>query len=149
LHASIWWNYIEYMLLRNMAKCNCHRLKYLVLYHKRVIALILRNIIYTKKSSWNTWYYIIINTIYVGYVSDAIIPLSVNVVMGSHGLQHTCTNKVGLINNVQFKYVSIKIYGHTSKKNLSEINWPSVQKLLALPEHLTSPQICNIAFSTH
>jgi hypothetical protein len=28
-----------------MVKCNCHRLKYLVLYYKRVIALILRNII--------------------------------------------------------------------------------------------------------
>jgi hypothetical protein len=28
------------MLQRNMVKCNCHRLKYLVLYYKRVIALI-------------------------------------------------------------------------------------------------------------
>ena len=28
-----------------MVKCNCHRLKYLVLYYKRVIALILRNIV--------------------------------------------------------------------------------------------------------
>jgi hypothetical protein len=27
---------------RSMVKCNCHRLKYLVLYYKRVIALILR-----------------------------------------------------------------------------------------------------------
>ena len=28
------------MLQRNMVKCNCHRLKYLVLYYKRVIGLI-------------------------------------------------------------------------------------------------------------
>jgi hypothetical protein len=33
------------MLQRNMVKCNCFRLKYLVLYYKRVIALILRNIV--------------------------------------------------------------------------------------------------------
>ena len=44
-------------------------------------------------------------------------------------LDEAMVSKVGLINNVQFKYVSIKIYGHTSKKNLSEINWPSVQKI--------------------
>ena len=31
------------MLQRNMVKCNCHRLKYLVLYYKRVIALIFLN----------------------------------------------------------------------------------------------------------
>jgi len=31
------------MLQRNTVKCNCHRLKYLVLYYKSVIALILRN----------------------------------------------------------------------------------------------------------
>ena len=34
-----------YMLQRNMMKFNCHRLKYLVLYYKRVIALILRNVV--------------------------------------------------------------------------------------------------------
>jgi len=28
-----------------MVKCNCHRLKYLVLYYKRVITLILSNIV--------------------------------------------------------------------------------------------------------
>jgi hypothetical protein len=33
------------MLQRNMVKCNCHRLIYLVLYYKRVIALILMNIV--------------------------------------------------------------------------------------------------------
>ena len=33
------------MVQRNMVKCNCHRLKYLVLYYKRVIALIMRNIV--------------------------------------------------------------------------------------------------------
>ena len=35
------------MLQRNMVKCNCHRLEYLVLhvYNKRVIALILRHIV--------------------------------------------------------------------------------------------------------
>ena len=33
------------MLQRNTVKCNCPRLKYLVLYYKRVIALILRNIV--------------------------------------------------------------------------------------------------------
>jgi hypothetical protein len=38
-------HYMEYMLQRNVMKCNCHRLKYLVLYYKRVIALILRNIV--------------------------------------------------------------------------------------------------------
>ena len=48
-----------------------------------------RNVIVTD---WNIWYYIIINTIYVGYVSDTVIPLSVNVAMGSHRLQHTCIN---------------------------------------------------------
>jgi len=36
------------MLQRNMMKCNCHRLKYLVLYYKRVISLILRNIVPRK-----------------------------------------------------------------------------------------------------
>ena len=30
------------MLQRSMVKCNCHKLKYLVLYYKRVIALILK-----------------------------------------------------------------------------------------------------------
>jgi hypothetical protein len=35
---------IEYMLQRNIVKCNCHKLKYFVLYYERVIALILRNI---------------------------------------------------------------------------------------------------------
>ena len=40
-----WQNYIKYMLQRIMIKCNGHRLKYLVLYYKRVIALILRNIV--------------------------------------------------------------------------------------------------------
>ena len=29
------------ILQRNLVKCNCHRLKYLVLYYKSVIALIL------------------------------------------------------------------------------------------------------------
>jgi hypothetical protein len=29
------------MLQRNMMKCNCHRLNYLVLYYKQVITLIL------------------------------------------------------------------------------------------------------------
>ena len=33
------------MLQRNTVKCNCPRLKYLVLCNKRVIALILRNIV--------------------------------------------------------------------------------------------------------
>ena len=37
-------------------------------------------------------------------------------------LNEGMVSKVGLINNVQFKYASIKIYGHTSKKNLSDIN---------------------------
>jgi hypothetical protein len=36
---------IKYMLQRNMVKCNCHKLKYLVLYYERVIVLILRNIV--------------------------------------------------------------------------------------------------------
>jgi hypothetical protein len=36
---------IKYVIIpRNMIKCNCHRLKYLVLYYRKVIALILRNI---------------------------------------------------------------------------------------------------------
>ena len=38
-------------------------------------------------------------------------------------------SKVGLINNVQFKYLSLNIYGYTSKKYLSDINWPSAQKI--------------------
>jgi hypothetical protein len=40
-----WQNYIKYILQRVMIKCNGHRLKYLVLYYKRVIAPILRNIV--------------------------------------------------------------------------------------------------------
>jgi hypothetical protein len=35
-----------YMLQRNMVKCDCHRLKYVVLYYKRVITLILLNSLY-------------------------------------------------------------------------------------------------------
>jgi len=31
-------------------------------------------------------------------------------------LDEAMVSKVGLINNVQFKYVSMKIHGHTSKK---------------------------------
>jgi hypothetical protein len=38
-------NTYMYILQRNMVKCNCHKLKYLVQYNKRVIALILRNIV--------------------------------------------------------------------------------------------------------
>ena len=33
------------MLQRNMVKCKCHRLKYLVLYYKRVVALIVKIIV--------------------------------------------------------------------------------------------------------
>ena len=35
-----------YMLQRNMVKCDCHRLKYVVLYYKMVITLILLNSLY-------------------------------------------------------------------------------------------------------
>ena len=46
-----------YMLQRNMVKCDCHRLKYVVLYYKRVITLILLKSLYIyytprKQSFW-------------------------------------------------------------------------------------------------
>jgi len=53
------------MLQRNMDKCNCHRLKYLVLYYKRVIALILVNIVPRKVVQYD----ILLGTIFVNISS--------------------------------------------------------------------------------
>ena len=63
-----WRNYIEYMLQRYMNKCNCHGLKYLVLYYKGVIALILRNMVPHSISYWTrklVWYDILLGTIFL------------------------------------------------------------------------------------
>jgi hypothetical protein len=64
-------------------------------------------------------------------------------------LNEGMVSKVGLINNVQFKYLSLKNYGHTRTGTSYPSKAQEKQKLLALPEHLTSPQIFNMAFSTH
>ena len=59
---------MEYILQRNMVKCNGYRLKYLVLYYKSVIALILsaivpRSISYFTRELMK--YYIVLRTIFL------------------------------------------------------------------------------------
>jgi hypothetical protein len=79
------------MTQRNIVKCNCHRLKYLVLYNKRVIALILRNIVprsisyYTRKLVQ----YDILQTFLYSYVY-----YEGNIPMFKRTLRHTLAMKV-------------------------------------------------------
>ena len=70
-----------YMLQRNMVKCDCHRLKYVVLYYKRVITLILLNSLYIhytpRKQSFLGGYIGIILSVHDGPSVRPFVRLSV------------------------------------------------------------------------
>ena len=84
----IWRNYVEYMLQRNMVKCNCHRLNYLVLYYKRVIALILRNSV-PRSTSYCTrklvQYDTLLETIFLNIILYVLIfPICLRILTGPY-----------------------------------------------------------------
>jgi hypothetical protein len=76
------------MLQRNMVKCNCHRLKYLVLYYKRVIALILRNSV-PRSTSYSpgklVQYDTLLETIFLNIILYVLIfPICLRILTGPY-----------------------------------------------------------------
>jgi hypothetical protein len=87
------WIYIEYMLQRNIVKCNCHRLKYLVLYYQMVV--VPRTISYWTHN-WSLSFFCYLNGTHLQSLDFTIIIVKVDPV-------NATSNKCSSLNSDLFR----------------------------------------------